>query len=439
MSMLTRIGGAWVMAMVLTQAAHAAGPGRVVGRFGDFDARAEGWSRWSPREEIAPRFSVDPHGGRGGGGALRLEGGGDAASFGAWRRRVEGVAPAHVYRLVAWYRAEGVPYERRSVSARLDWLDAKGERAQAPDYALDAGREGGWTRVEHVAVAPEGARAVSIDLAFGWCPSGAVWWDDVQLLEETALPQRLVRVATIGHRPRGTHSASESVAEFCRLADAAASQKPDVLCLPEGVTLVGNGKSYAEVAEPVPGPTTRTLGDLARRLHSYVVAGLYERSGPVVYNTAVLIGRDGELVGRYRKTHLPREEAEGGLTPGDEYPVFRTDFGTVGLMICWDVQFPEPCRALGLQGAELVLLPIWGGSEVLARARAIENHVFLVSSSYDMKSFIVDPTGAVLAEATEAQPFALAQVDLDLPILQPWLGNMKPRTWKERRPDIPLP
>src|SRR5205807_10433138 len=101
-------------------------------------------------------------------------------------------------------------------------------------------------------------------------------------------------------------------------------------------------------------------------------------------------------------------------------------------------QFPEPCRALGLEGAELVLLPIWGGSEVLARARAIENHVFLVSSSYDMKSFIVDPTGAVLAEATEAQPFALAQVDLDHPILQPWLGNMKPRTWKERRPDIKI-
>ena len=112
--------------------------------------------------------------------------------------------------------------------------------------------------------------------------------------------------------------------------------------------------------------TTRRL---ARELRSYVVGGLYERVGPVVYNTAVLIDRDGKLAGRYRKTHLPREEWEAGITPGDSYPVFTTDFGKIGLMISWDVQFPEPWRELGLQGAELVLMPIWGGSETLLRAR----------------------------------------------------------------------
>jgi predicted amidohydrolase len=170
-----------------------------------------------------------------------------------------------------------------------------------------------------------------------------------------------------------------------------------------------------------------------------VVAGLYERSGKVIYNTAVLLGRKGELVGAYRKTHLPREEWEQGITPGSLYPVFTTDFGTVGLMICWDLQFPEPARALAAQGADLILLPIWGGSEVLARARAIENCVFLVSSSYDMKSFVVNPAGQVLAEATSERPVVTAPLRLDRPILQPWLGDMKTRTWKERRADLPVP
>jgi predicted amidohydrolase len=214
--------------------------------------------------------------------------------------------------------------------------------------------------------------------------------------------------------------------------------KPDVLCLPEGISVVGTGKSYWDVSEAIPGPATERLGSLARQLHSYIVAGVYEREGAVLYNTAVLLGRDGKLVGKYRKTHLPREEWEAGVTPGNDYPVFETDFGKVGLIICWDVQFPEPSRAMALKGAELLLLPIWGGNETLAKARAIENHVFLVSSSYDMKTFIVDPTGKVLAEATHEQPLASATLHLDQKIYQPWLGDMKNRTWRERRPDIRL-
>jgi predicted amidohydrolase len=243
---------------------------------------------------------------------------------------------------------------------------------------------------------------------------------------------------TVFHRPRGTASAAQSVEEFCRLVEGAAAQKPDVICLPEGITVVGTPKSYWEVSEAIPGPTTARLGTLARKLNSYVVAGIYERAGSVLYNTAVLIDRQGGVVGSYRKTHLPREEVEAGITPGDTYPVFQTDFGKVGLIVCWDLQFPEPTRAMALQGAEVVLLPIWGGSDVLARARAIENHVFLVTSSYDMKTFIVDPAGAVLAEATGEQPVVTAELRLDRKIVQPWLGDMKARTWKERRPDIPV-
>jgi hypothetical protein len=105
----------------------------------------------------------------------------------------------------------------------------------------------------------------------------------------------------------------------------------------------------------------------------------------------------------------------------------------VQLSLCWDVQFPEPWRALGLQGAEVILLPIWGGSETLLRARAIENHAFVVSSSFDLMSWVVAPNGDTLAEATKEAPVATAEVDLDRKIYQRWIGDMSTRTWKERR------
>jgi predicted amidohydrolase len=398
----------------------------------------EGWTTWSPRAEIAPKFSQDPSGGRNGHPALKIEAGATENTFGKWQKRIEDVTPGKSYTMTAYYRAQGVPFERKSVAARLVWMDAKGGWVRPPDYALDAGKEGAWTRVEHTATAPENAKSVSIELSLQWAPKGVVWWDDVQFGEESSPRNRAIKAVTIFHRPRGTKSAAESVAQFCKLVEESAAQKPDIVCLPEGITVVGNGKSYAEVGETVPGPTTQTLGSLAKRLNTYIVAGLYERVGSVIYNTAVLIDRDGQFAGKYRKTHLPREEVEAGLTPGNDYPVFKTDFGTVGIMICWDLQFPEPARAMALKGAEVILLPIWGGSEVLARARAIENHVFLVSSSYDMKTFIVAPDGAVLSEATESKPIASAELKLDQKIVQPWLGDMKTRTWKERRPDIPI-
>ena len=109
---------------------------------------------------------------------------------------------------------------------------------------------------------------------------------------------------------------------------------------------------------------------IAKKYNLYIVAGIYEKDGDTVYNTAVLISRTGEYAGKYRKVCLPREEIQGGITPGKSLPVFDTDFGRIGLMICWDVFFPEPARTLAHKGAEVIFLPIWGGNLTLAKARA---------------------------------------------------------------------
>jgi predicted amidohydrolase len=106
------------------------------------------------------------------------------------------------------------------------------------------------------------------------------------------------------------------------------------------------------------------------------------------------------------------------------------------MMICWDVQFADPARALALGGAELLLMPISGGSEILAKARAIENQVYLVASGYDYPTHIINPEGEIIARAAQRGTAAIATIDLNQRYLDPWIGDMKGRFPKEVRLDI---
>lgn len=400
------------------------------------DGLPAGWRVWAARAEIAPRTFVDAVHYRVRPGSLAISGNSNAAEYGGWEYKVPGIQAAKWYRLVAYYRAEGLENERHQVVSRLDWMKAGGERAGQPDYAYRTERAGEWTRISLDAPAPEGAAAVRLQLYLQNAPYATIWWDDISFEEVPTPKARPVRVASINFHPRETHSAQESVREFLDVIQKSVTGPTDVILLPEGITVVGTGKSYADVAETIPGPTTERLGALARSRKTYVVAGIYEREGAAIYNTAVLIDRAGNLTGKYRKVYLPREEIEGGLTPGHDYPVFRTDFGKVGVMICWDLQYTDPARALALRGAEMILMPIWGGNETLAKARAIENRVFLVSSGYDYPTSILDPDGEMLAIARENGSAAVATVDLNRRYMDTWLGDMRERFMKEVRLDV---
>jgi len=185
----------------------------------------------------------------------------------------------------------------------------------------------------------------------------------------------------------------------------AARQKADLVVLGETLTYCNVGKAMHEVAEPVPGPSTEYFGGLAKQHNCYIVAGLVEREGHLVYNVAALLDPDGKLAGKYRKVCLPRGEVEAGIAPGSEYPVFDTRFGKLGMMVCYDGFFPEVARELSNRGAEVIAWPVWGCNPLLARARACENHVYLVSSTYEdvsrewMLSAVFDHTGRTIALA----------------------------------------
>jgi predicted amidohydrolase len=400
----------------------------------DIASAPDGWQPYAARDEIAPLWWVarpsaaaDPEA-----YLLGLAGRGDRSVDGRWQRRVS-VSEGKYYRFTARYRGTNVATPARSVLARVLWFDAAGKQLERAEYpATDPSpSDDGWTSLSATYQAPSAATQAQLELHLRWAANAEVLWQGGGLTETAAPPPRPVRLAAVHHRPRGSQSPQENLEQFAALIDEAAGKKADIVCLPEGITVVGTGKQYAEVAEPVPGPTTEFLGRKAAQHKLYLVAGLYERDGKVIYNTSVLLGRDGRLAGKYRKVCLPREEIDAGITPGQDYPVFDTDFGRVGMMICWDVFFPEVARKLAAQGAEVILMPIWGGQELLARARAQENQLHLVASGYDFRTAIFDRGGDTLVQAETERAVIVTQVDLNERRLWPWLGDWRSRIWRE--------
>jgi predicted amidohydrolase len=402
---------------------------------GNGQQNGDGWKFECQRAEIAPLHKVDGKLTFRGQPTLSLAGGGKEHSAGYWYKIVP-IERGIYYHFRTHFRASGVDEPFRSVLARVLWLNDKNEVVGFREYPATQ-REttsDGWNVIEQSYQAPPDAVASKLELHYRWDGDGVVNFGGTTFEKTTSPKPRMVKLATVHHRPRNSKSSAENLKAFGELVDKAGAQKADIVCLPEGTTIVGTQLDYVSGSEPVPGPTTKYLGEVAKRNNLYIVAGLLEREGEIVYNTSVLIDRQGKLVGKYRKVSLPREEIDGGVTPGDSFPVFDTDFGRVGMMICWDVTFPEPARELARQGAEVILLPIWGGDITLAKARAIENQIYLVSSTYDMISAVFDLEGNIAAEAKQDKDVVVVEVDLNKQKLWPWLGDFKNRIFREIPP-----
>jgi len=302
-------------------------------------------------------------------------------------------------------------------------------------------KEGDWYRVEQLVTAPKAASSLGLELALQWTATGTVWWDDVSVVEASTPGKRLIKVAAICVKPEDKSSTEKNRVFYAGKIIEAGRMGVDLLCLGEGITVVSTGRQYADVAEPVPGPTSNLLGEAAMKAGMYVVAGIYEREGELIYNTAILIDRNGNVAGKYRKTHLPESEVYGGLTPGAEYPVFNTDFGKVGIEICYDNFFPEVVSSLVLQGAEIILLPIWGDIrekgltwDFVARTRAIDNAVYIVASMYSRRSLIISPYGQILADGDEGMDIITAVIELNIRTFEPWLSVSSMGEWKKLYP-----
>jgi N-carbamoylputrescine amidase len=232
----------------------------------------------------------------------------------------------------------------------------------------------------------------------------------------------------------------------------AAKQGAKVICLPElfrsQYFCQKESIDYFNLAETIPGPTTKALGIIAKQNKVVIIVPLFEKRAPGIYhNTTVILNTDGEIAGMYRKMHIPDDPSyyeKYYFTPGDlGYKSFSTEFGKIGTLICWDQWYPEGARLTALKGAEVIFYPTaigWHPSEkkkegrpqfdswmTVQRGHAIANGVYVAAvnriglekeneSSTGIEfwgsSFICDPQGVIIAQASpDKEEIILADID----------------------------
>jgi predicted amidohydrolase len=265
-----------------------------------------------------------------------------------------------------------------------------------------------------------------------------------------------MRAAAVQLNATDEYDRNLQVAE--RLVRGAAAEGAELIVLPEKWTVLGTPEAIRSSAEPIDGPALTAAAGWARELGIHLVAGSVPEIVPdqeKLANTSVLFGPDGEAHAVYRKIHMfdvevgDVEYRESAIEQaGDQLAVGETDGAMVGLTICYDLRFPELYRILTLRGARVITVPSaftertgrdhW---EVLNRARAIENQVFVIAAgqigfapphyrSYG-RSMIVDPWGVVMAQAADTECFVSADLDFTI---QNEMRNSLP-SLRHRRPD----
>ena len=251
---------------------------------------------------------------------------------------------------------------------------------------------------------------------------------------------------------------SENRARILSLIGQVAAQGARLVVFPEcalsGYVFQDFDEAQA-ASERVPGPSVNAIAATCKEFGVYAIVGMLEDAGEAIYNSAVLCGPEG-LVGVYRKTHLPFLGVDklAALGP-DPYRVYETGIGRIGMLICYDLRFPEPARCLALAGADIIAVPTnWPqgadtAPDFVAPTRAVENRVFVVAinragaergATFIGKSQIVDPAGRRLALAeTTGETVISATFDPTLArqkrlIINP--GVFEIDTVGDRRPEL---
>ncbi|MBI3923887.1 MAG: carbon-nitrogen hydrolase family protein [Armatimonadetes bacterium] len=238
----------------------------------------------------------------------------------------------------------------------------------------------------------------------------------------------------------GSGSAADRVKNnlnrLSELVEEAATAKPDIVCLPEFCNVLGLGETeWGAAAETVPGPTTEFLGKLCRKHKTHLIIGMPERKGKRLYNSQVLLGRDGQPIGSYHKVHPTIGELDAGIRPGTQYTVLKADFGKVGFAICFDLNFRDVGEGAEKNGAEVLFFSSMYHGGLQNQIWAHDFQMFFVSSYCSFGSRIVNPLGRVIAESQLHYPFVQRTINLDYVVCHIDYNNQHWKPMKEKYGD----
>jgi len=380
----------------------------------DSDFELSRWQSCSPRQVLRPIFFLDESAGRAGTPALGIDGAGNPNCFGFWAGPRVSVQADQYYRLKVVFRFEDIDDPNLHLLHTILWHKADPKEQPAQDHIHKFCRQGQWIKGEGTFQAPSTATEAEVRLYLRFTPRGRVWWDSVELTPVPAPSPRVMTVAVYQGRPQCTGPRAFETALYYweGVIRQAGLNQIDLLVLPEFINAAFDADRAAELAEPLPGGRFyEGLRRAASESNTWLCMGLMEREKALVYNTAVLLDRQGNLVGKYRKVHPYWPEEPVGVTPGSDIPVFQTEFGVIGIMICYDSWWPEVARLLALKGVELLLFPNAGYEEKILPARAIDNALYVACSSLNSPAVILNTRGENLAER-HTEGLTWATIDL---------------------------
>ncbi len=396
---------------------------------------------WTIRNPVVPsarcHFEYSPKG-------ISVSSCGNPYAFGAIYQEIKNINGGCAYLIKSSAKINNVRFPYRSLFVVVAWRDNNRIINNAGAIVRGPFVDGNSVRFEDVLIAPKEANNAVISLETRWIDDGVVTWQNASMIQTEIPSPRKVKIGTVYLVP-STGSQEKNLELWCEQIDNAGKLGLDIVCLCEAITMVGTKFNAFECARPIPGEHSEIISRSAKKNNIWVVAGLMELANDKVYNTAVLFNRNGDIAGTYHKVHLPSEEWKWGVTPGTEYPVFKTDFGTVAMQICYDWFFPETAEIFAMNGAEIIFAPTWGNTlpdhdgiadgETVFRVRARDNGVYMVPSVYDGNSLVIDPVGRILASSNGKTGVFWAEVDLNARESLDWVGYWRSIVYRHRMPE----
>ncbi|MDA0746050.1 MAG: carbon-nitrogen hydrolase family protein [bacterium] len=424
------------------------------------DLHLESIEPWAPHPQAAPLREKNES-------KLAVAANGTRTCVGGWQVVFSGVRPGRAYRMRWAVDYREMDHPRDVLRCKAYWGviapdDAQVRSAQIPgwDYLLPEPAGNGSIRFSRTLVAPKGTDRLTLRCTFRWATKGESAWSlpEVERVKTPEAP-RPVKVSVVtgksGGRKGPFTSIQQNVDYYAPLCEAACEAGTDLIVLPEIALQWGMQGSALDLAVPLSGPETEVFAKIAEAHAAYLLLGLFERDGDAVFNTAALIGPDGEVEGRYHKVHLAvGGESESGIRAGETFPMFDTVIGRIGCNICMDSSAAESSRMIGLGGADFLLLPIMGdhrasrwnpGSplfsedrwKAIMRTHAMDNQLcMVVARNNSIGSCIVDRKGEILAWNEGDRDFISATVELE-DGFRTWNGGcFREVNWMQRRPHL---